>query len=548
MNSAPFLHTISTRVDSWGGRRIWAFVVRCLVIVIAVSCSYSHAFTKESPEVRAMVDKGKKFLAEDSRETRLGGRCLIALVFMKEGEMNHPRVYEALKACQEAAAKGNAEDVYTNGLAIIFLSDLDAKAHRNTIQFFMAAMQRRQKQHGGWGYDGRSTGDTSQSQYGCLSAWEAFQKGVSINAGSIDRIARWLINTQDPSGGWGYQGKVGSPESPVEQTEITCSMVSAAMGSLLICADLVGILKPGAAEQTEGESEKDLLPQAVRITSARDKTRPRLGGSTINRQELLGAVRRGNAWMDKNYEIEIERYNSYYLYALERYKSLQAILEGDEEYEPKWYNDGVKYLQRTQEKDGSWSTGCGPECDTAFSILFLIRSMETALGSLGEGAALAGRGLPTDISKLKVRGGKLVVEQAKTEIDALLGDLDDAKLADLDAVISGSSELVIGNVDEKSIRRLKQLVRSGEPVARIVAVKALAQTGDFDHVPTLLYALADNDPRLAIEARDGLRFISRRFEGFGLKNKFSRDEQLEALDRWVKWYEGVRPDVPVVLE
>ncbi len=545
MKSPQFVQTNAGL--AWVSRAPLRWSLLALAAILGVHSSpESLGFTKESAEVRAMVDKGKKYLEDEekNREARLGGRCLIGLVYIKEGEKDHRLVKEALLACREAAAKNDAGDVYTNGLAIIFLADLDAKAHQKMIQFFMAAMQRRQKQHGGWGYDGRDTGDTSQSQYGCLSAWEAFQKGISINTASIDGIARWLINTQDPSGAWGYQGAVGAPDKLVEQTEITCSTVSAAMGSLLICADLVGILKPGAAADTED----DPLPSVVQVTSSRDKNRPRLGGSSINRQQLLTAVKRGNAWMDKNYEVEIERYTSYYLYALERYKSLQAILEGSEEYEPAWYNNGVKYLQESQAPDGSWSTGCGPDCDTAFSILFLIRSMETALGSLGEGAALAGRGLPTDISKLKVRGGKLVVEQAKTEIDSLLGDLDDAKLADLDAVISGSSALVVGEVDEKSIRRLKQLVRSGEPAARIVAVKALAQTGDFDHVPTLLYALADPDPRLAIEARDGLRFISRRFEGFGLKDKFSRPEQLEAADKWVKWYEGVRPDVPVVLE
>lgn len=518
----------------------------CFLLLVGAtlgSATTALAFTKESPEVRALVDKGKKFLEENSKEQRLGGRCLLGLVFLKEGEKDHKFVKEAVAACREAVSEGNADDVYSNGIALIFLSDLDAKKFQREIQFFMAAMLRRQKQHGGWGYDGRSTGDTSQSQYGALAFWEAFQKGVPINTGSIDRVARWLMATQDPSGAWGYQGKIGSPDKPVEQTEITCSMVSAAMGSLLICADLVGILEPGA-----GDEEDSGLPDLVTITSDRDKSRKRLSGSTINRQQLLAAVKRGNAWMDKNYEVEIERYTSYYLYALERYKSLQAILEASDDPEPEWYNNGVRYLMKTQDEKGSWETGCGRECDTAFSILFLIRSMDTALGSLGEGAALAGRGLPSDISKLQVRGGELVASKAKTEIDNLLGPLDDEAMSNLDAVISGNSALVIGEVDEKSIRRLKQLVRSGEPAARIVAVKALAQTGDFDHVPTLLYALTDKDPRLVIEARDGLRFISRRFDGFGLKDKPSRQEQLEAVDRWVKWYQGVRPDVPIVLQ
>lgn len=521
-----------------------ALVAACMTVVIScASSSPCWGYTKESPEVRAMVDKGKAFLAKDSTEQRLGGRCLIGLVFIKEGEKDHKLVQEAAAACVESAAKGNADDVYSNGIAIIFLSDLDPKKYAKELQFFVAAMQKRQKPHGGWGYDGRDSGDTSQSQYGCLGFWEAYQKGMPINTGSIDGAARWLINTQDPSGAWGYQGVLGVPGKLVKQEEITCSMVSAAMGSLLICADLVGILQPGAATE-----DKESLPSWVKMKSDRNEGRPRLSGSSINRQQLLDAVRRGDAWMAKNYKVEIERYTSYYLYALERYKSLQAILEGTDDPEPVWYNNGVEYLMKNQAEDGTWETGCGRECDTAFSILFLIRSMETALGSMGEGAALAGRGLPSDLKKLRDQGGQLVTSAAKTQLDGLLSPMDGDQINQWVDVIEGRSALEIGKLEEKDIRRLKQLVRGDDPAARIIAVKALAQTGDFDHVPVLLYALAHPDPRLAIEARDGLQFISRRFEGFGPKDKFTRQEQLEAVDRWVRWYQGVRPDVPVVLE
>lgn len=519
-------------------------------LVLAAGAPPAMGYTRESPEVRALVDKGKKYLEEHSREERLGGRCLLGLVYIKEGELDHRFVKEALQACQEAAAKGDADDVYSNGLAIIFLSELDAKKHEKILQFFLAAMHKRQKQHGGWGYDGRSTGDTSQTQYGCLGLWEAFQHGVPINQNAIDGVVRWLIATQDPSGGWGYQGEIATGDQLVEQSEITCSLVSAAMGSLLICADLVGILEPGAAKKEESP-----LPAAVKIASSRDAKRKRLSAANINRERLLQAIARGDAWMDKNYRVSIERYTSYYLYALERHKTLQAILEGGEEPEPDWYNNGVKYLIETQGKDGEWSTGTGPECDTAFSILFLIRSMQITLGSF-EGAALAGRGVPSDLRNLRVRGDKLVAVQPKTEMSQLLLAIDDGKLADLDAIISGSSELVIEKVDKKSAQRLKQVVRSGEPAARIVAVRALAQSGDFDHVPTLLYAFRDDDPYVVREARDGLRFLSRRFEGFGLQERYDRqgklqfdqNEQFEALDKWIKWYQGIRPGVPIALD
>ena len=523
----------------------YAIVMLVASMATVLPSTRAHAYDPESPEVRAMVEKGKKYLQDNSNDPRLGAKCLVGLVFLKEHDPDNKLVKEAVEACRQAARKGEAEDMYSNGLAIIFLSYHDAKAHQGELQFFLGAMMKRQKPHGGWGYDAKDTGDTSQTQYGCLGLWEAYQKGVPVSVGSIDKVAKWLINTQDPSGAWGYQGNVGSPDKLVEQEEITCSMVSAAMGSILICADLVGILKPGAAEE-----EASQLPVEIKITSDRDASRPRLGGSSINPKQLLAAVNRGNKWMEKNYTVEIKQYTSYYMYALERYKSFEAILQGgvDLSGQANWYDNGVEYLMKTQSEKGTWDTGCGEQNDTAFCILFLIRSTGSELSSF-DGAAMGGFGIPADLTKAKVIGGNLVESQTQTQIDALLGDqLSDENLSKLDNVINGKSQLVIGKISDKDVRRLKQLVRSGEPAARIVAVKALAQTGDFDNVPTLLYALADSDPYLAREARDGLRFISRRFEGFGLKNEFTREEQLEAVDKWVKWYSGVRPDVPVVLE
>ena len=57
------------------------------------------------------------------------------------------------------------------------------------------------------------------------------------------------------------------------------------------------------------------------------------------------------------------------------------------------------------------------------------------------------------------------------------------------------AQLIVEEVDEKSARRLVQLVRGGEPEVRLLAVRALGRTGDLDYVPTLLYALTDPDKR-----------------------------------------------------
>ena len=57
-------------------------------------------------------------------------------------------------------------DVYSNGLAVIFLCEASSKKYAREIEFFLDRLKARQKQHGGWGYENAATGDTSQTQYG----------------------------------------------------------------------------------------------------------------------------------------------------------------------------------------------------------------------------------------------------------------------------------------------------------------------------------------------------------------------------------------------
>ena len=111
----------------------------------------------------------------------------------------------------------------------------------------------------------------------------------------------------------------------------------------------------------------------------------------------------------------------------------------------------------------------------------------------------------------------------------------------LDDLARDPSQLVVEQVDEKSARRLQQLVRGGEPEVRLLAVRALGRTGNLDYVPSLLYALTDPDRRVVLEARDGLRFISRNFDGFGPPDDFTEQQRFEAIEAWKKWYLSIRP-------
>ncbi len=529
----------------WRGRSGgWAWRYMAALVAGLLYGSSARAVTPDSPEVRKLVTAGLSYL-EQNEEHRLGGKCLIALAFLKSEKPDHPRIGEALQACREqmqANPPDNALDVYSNGLAIIFLSELSSQAHSREIRWYLDRMKARQKDHGGWGYNESSTGDTSQTQYAALCYWEAHRRGFSVDGASVEKLADWLMRTQGPDGCWGYQGNVSTTGQPVAQTETNCSMLAAGLGSAYICAELFGT-KPPARSSQAASSEVDSIPAALQRVDPDEARMKKLRPQRISVPQLLATMDRAHAWMQKNYQIDIGPKRYYYLYGLERYKSFQEQFEGRSENEPKWYNDGYRFLAKDQQPNGSWSGYCGAECDTAFSILFLLRSTQKSLrAKLGEGTLLSGRGLPAKLSLAKVRNGQLIVEQVTTKIDELLSMLEDGDEGMLDDLAREPGQLIVDTVDKQSARRLQQLVRGGEPEVRLLAVRALSRTGDLDYVPSLLYALTDPDRRIVLEARNGLRFISRNFNGYGPPDEFTEKQRFEAVDAWKKWYQSLRPD------
>jgi hypothetical protein len=502
--------------------------------------------TPESPEVQKVVDSGLRFLEEHTDE-HLGGKCLIGLAFLKAGRPDHPRVREAVADCA-AKAKENLDDqqldVYSNGLAIIFLCELSPQKYARDIEYYLGRLKARQKKHGGWGYRDNATGDTSQTQYAALSYWEAHRFRFNIEDSSVDNLADWLIRTQAPNGSWGYQGQVAPTDEPIPQDEETCSLLAAGLGATYICADLFAI-RPSAVLEDVNLDARSIIPAALRrVEEPGPAGEPKkLHIQKTNPAKIIQAINHAHSWMAKNYKIDIGSKCYYYLYGLERYKSFQEALEGNEDRSPAWYNDGYEFLAKNQAVDGSWKNGyCGTECDTAFAVLFLLRSTQKSIrAKLGEGMLLSGRGLPTNLNRAKLRNGQLIVEQVHTRVDELLSMIDDGNEGALDELARDPSQVVVEQVDEKSARRLQQLVRGGDAQIRLLAVRALGRTGNLDYVPSLLYALTDPDRRVVVEARNELRFISRNFDGFGPPDDFSEQQRFEAVDAWKNWYKSIRP-------
>lgn len=537
---------------SWGTLAS-RFVLPALLLAISLCPARpALAFTPDSPEVKKLVAKAVKYL-ETADDNRLGGKCLIAMVFLKLGEKDeHPKVKAAIEACKAVCAKGVdgiTEDVYSTGIAIVFLCEADPSKYRPEIEKLLKSLERRQRDAGGWGYPAGGqhgdTGDTSMTQYAVLANWSCYRGGVQVSQDSVERVCNWLLRTQDPSGGFGYQGHDPGAGRFVrlQQSEVRNSLCAAGAGSLYICADLLRFKQ--IKDHTE---EQELPPALVLVEEGGNKIAQGPISEKVPSKVMMKGLSDANAWLANHYTIDQGQWNLYHLYALERYQSFRELAEDLHEEEPKWYNDGVRHLGKTQSERGTWDSNCGESVDTAFGVLFLLRStkksIQKSLHRFGDGALTGGRGLPTDATAVTIKHGK-VVGSLSGEIEDLVSVLEEGSGSDFEYVTNNHTEIKLSDdpaTRQEQILRLRRLVAAGSFEARQVAVQALARTRDFDSVPQLIFALSDPDPRVVREAEAGLRFIARRFGPPTLSAKPDEKEIEALIAEWTRWYASVRPE------
>mgnify|MGYP000430467303 FL=1 len=503
-----------------GGRAVGivrAAAMRAAVLGVAIlfaAGSKASALTPDSPEVRAAVAKAVKFLESDeANDSRLGARALVGLVLLKYGApADHPKIVAAAESIVRAVANKEAADIkndlYSTGLAIIFLVTLDPSKYHNEIILLLKSYEVRQKPHGGWGYPERETGDTSMTQYAVLSAWEAAQAGFSMSQTSLENVAIWLLKTQDPSGGFGYQGKVADDFTPVKQSGVKHSMTAAGMGSLYICADLLGL---GSRPE-----RRDDLPVVFREVKPKvENPEKEEVKSKVDPRILRAALNRGNTWLRTHFDVEPPGWTHYYLYALERYWSFRELAEGRSDKEPRWYNEGARMLIRTQAENGSWNSKAGPTADTAFGALFLLRSSKKSIEkarSFNAGVMVVGHGLPRQTDAVEVRLGRVVVKSDRDPTEELMALLDRPEHADFARALDAIEELPLEQIQALTAQhfdRLKSLSRHPSALARLAAVRALGRVRNLNHAPVLIRALGDDNLEVAAEARAGHRHHAR---------------------------------------
>jgi hypothetical protein len=532
----------------WADRTRGLQLITALSLAIAVSRT-AHAVTPESPEVKQTVEHALKWL-ETQSDDRLGGQCLIGLAFFKAGRpATHPKVVAAVEACRAALATGDpvASDVahwnYSLGLAAILLLETDAEKNRDLANRYLNIILRRQRPDGAWSYVGDSMGDTSQTQYPTLALWLAMRNGLDVSTAAIEKDCSWLLRTQDPAGGWSYKGKDPGNHGRVPQDEVKPSVSAAGLGSLYICADLLGL------EEKKAKSAEPGLPAALKPVGDPLEVKRPAPTTSIDSARIRRAMADGNSWFTNHYTMQSEPYTFYYLYAYERYRSFRELAERRSETNPRWYDDVYAYLKKTQQPDsGGWNDASDGAVATSFAVLTLMRSTKKTIGhiaaSLGEGVLLGGRGLPPKTADLQEREGRLVESPLTGTVDELLTTIEKASTPEIERMAESSARWKLdADVTKRSseLVRLRALVSAGDYASRLLAVRLLGRTHELDNVPLLIYALSDPDVRVVVEADKGLKFISRKFEGVGLPAEPKPHNIKDAIATWKAWYRSVRP-------
>ncbi|MDP7020610.1 MAG: hypothetical protein QGG36_32720 [Pirellulaceae bacterium] len=534
-------------------------------LVFSLSTTTARGYAPEDELVRGMVGRGIRYLESKSafqqpHVGRLGGICLIALAIHKgsrDHDENHPIVRAAITRCLAEAAKPTAalqqleDSNYSLGIATVFLCEVDAQKHRPAIDKFLAALWANQQAGGGWGYvrgsEADGLGDTSQTQYGVLASWTAQHEGVPVEAGVFERAARWLLRTQDIGGAHAYKPR-DQGQRIAQASRKTLSLTAAGAGSNYICGDALNLF----AGELAKEKARQLGPLRE-VGAAAAELAPR---SSLSPAAVLAGTAAADRWFDSRLALNGGDSFYYMLYAIERYMTFRDRAHGRDVAAPLWYNAGVDYCRRAQNAQGGfWETPDGGRAiPTAFAILFLIRSTHTSLEVPPKHDGLLAGGGPDQLEKILNNDfgsdGKPVNPETPLTFDQVLTQLSQGDFAidDIPVQLPPRRPDVDTTKRDAVMELLKQRVSHPDPQMRLAVVKLIASNAKMDEVPALLYALRDPDHRVVRAARDGLRFVSRKIEGFGLSDRPTEAERVQAKKAWTRWYRRVRPDGKLVVE
>jgi hypothetical protein len=485
------------------------------------------------------VQRAVGFLKARAGSSQVGETGLIVLALLKaDVPPGDPAVAAGVARLRRQFLSGGytpdrrgGHDVYEAAVVSLALANLTPESRRAELEMVAQYLVGKQKANGSWDYDGRDKGDTSISQYAVLGLWEAENGGARVPPRVWDNAAEWFMSVQASGGSWNYHRDESHPE--------TVSMTAAGVGSLLICQRQLNKARRGF------ESASSLLTPVLG-EAQRERYEPATANARIDQ-----AARRGMAWLAANFTTNggdpIIGQSAYYgLYGIERIGALagrQNLGRVD------WFEQGSRMIRATQRGDGAWDASHGDIANTAWAVLFITKSTAKTLRrieikSLGAGTLLGGRGLPKDLSNLTVAGGRVVSRPMNGAVEGMLAVLQDPRAENADGALSGLVDRYRAE-GAAAIRPYKDrflaMQKDRDPGVRKVAAWALARTGDMDVVPALIAALTDPDESVVSVARDGLKLLSRKAQGYGPPTPSTPAQRAEAAQRWRAWFATIRP-------
>jgi hypothetical protein len=515
-------------------------------------------------QIQVAISQAVAFLRQQVADQDGGEGALITMALLKSGlPPDTPEIKKGLDKIKSRIVKDEykpgTHHVYEAGVSLMALANADAKAYKPQIEAITRYLIGVQRPSGEWDYPSPGNGDTSITQYAILGLWEAARSGVTIPRRVWDKAAGWHVTRQLTDGGFTYH-----PNAPQEGAAVggggtgaSHTMSVAGTASLLVCRMH---LYPGAADVEEVQKGKKRRGKKFGVLIPVDASAEEPAAETVLVDDAsyrattrLAAidkvVGKGKKWLNDHFSIEPKsNWDLYYLYGLERLGALAGIKEFDGH---NWYDEGAALLVRTQ-KGSTWTDGCGINPATSFAILFLGKATQKMVAhkavrpdpKFGGGILVGGRGLPENLSTLQVDQGAVRVRKLKGPVDELLAELENAQsrqvesaqAALVESIATDNPEGLIGQAD-----RLLKLARDQRVEVRRTVFWALGRSNELRVVPTLISGLSDPDPGCMIEARNALRYISKRIDVHEPPDEATPEQKASAIAYWKKWYQGARP-------
>lgn len=525
----------------------------------------AEAYSPTDPVVRDMVKRGVQYLEsfpldrfEGLNASMFGGAAGEVVLMgyahhkcehdpdnpvVKRGIAMAKRIVAALEAGQgDQGQKRN----YEMAVCILLFAEVDPVRYKSELAVLQKHLLQGQYPNGAFGYPGDKDGDVSQTQYAMLGIWTLDRNGLPLDYSRVVSTIQWLLRVQDPSGGWPYKGRDPGPGKPnINQGHVDMSMSLAGGSSVLIAGDALRLWGDTVDDDDPGIPG---LPEAVKVYKEDNNTQRRRR-ATISQQPIKQAVGFMNAWREKNPYKRTSTIDWYYyqMYTLERFESFVEIANGSSKDDsPAWYNRGVEELRGYQGPDGGWTDRSHSQghVSTCFALLFLIRSTQRTIYTLSAGSLQGGYGLPKDTTDIRVDGTQIKGRPIAAQVTDLLDILEEDGGGDTEGKsLPENLELDKDPAARAAqLDRLERLVRGSRSwQARRVAARLLGTSDELRVVPSLIFALSDPDGPVRRYARDGLRFLSRKFDGFGMPDDPTVADIQQAQRKWRDWYRTMDP-------